>query len=96
MNPVWSPDSQWLAYSRRLDNQFRAIFVYNNQTLLYNSGLDAARFLRFSPGIILTAHLIQHSIETGRELFDFMRGDEAYKYKLGGIDTTIHQLLIQR
>ncbi|MFC2157656.1 PDZ domain-containing protein [Acidobacteriota bacterium] len=29
MNPVWSPDSQWIAYSRRLDNQFRAIFVYN-------------------------------------------------------------------
>ncbi|MCJ7581113.1 MAG: PDZ domain-containing protein [Candidatus Aminicenantes bacterium] len=32
MNPVWSPDSRWIAYSRRLDNQFRAVFVYNIQT----------------------------------------------------------------
>jgi len=32
MNPEWSPDSQWITYARRLDNQFRAIFVYNVQT----------------------------------------------------------------
>ncbi|UCF37483.1 MAG: PD40 domain-containing protein, partial [Acidobacteriota bacterium] len=31
MNPVWSPDSRWIAYSRRLDNQLRAIFVYDTQ-----------------------------------------------------------------
>jgi CelD/BcsL family acetyltransferase involved in cellulose biosynthesis len=71
-------------------------FVYRNRTLLYNSGLDAARFLAYSPGIVLTAHLIQHSIEAGREAFDFLRGDEDYKYKLGGVDTTVHQLLIRR
>lgn len=71
-------------------------FAYRNRTLLYNSGLDAARFLAFSPGIVLTAHLIQHSIESGREAFDFLRGDEAYKYNLGGVDTTVHQLLIRR
>ncbi len=29
MNPVWSPDSGWIAYARRLDNQLRAVFVYN-------------------------------------------------------------------
>ena len=29
MNPVWSPDSRWIAYARRLDNQLRAIFVYD-------------------------------------------------------------------
>lgn len=71
-------------------------FCYNNQTLLYNSGLDAARFLRLSPGIVLTAFLIQYSIEQGRTLFDFLRGDEPYKYQLGGVDTTIHQLLIHQ
>jgi len=27
MNPVWSPDSRWIAYARRLDNHLRAIFV---------------------------------------------------------------------
>lgn len=27
--PEWSPDSRWIAYSRRLPNQFSAIFVYS-------------------------------------------------------------------
>jgi tricorn protease len=31
MNPVWSPDSRWIAYARRLDNQLRAIFVYDTR-----------------------------------------------------------------
>ncbi len=32
MNPVWSPDSRWIAYAKRLDNQFRAIFVHSVET----------------------------------------------------------------
>ena len=29
LNPVWSPDSKWIAYTRQLDSHFKAIFVYN-------------------------------------------------------------------
>jgi len=29
LNPAWSPDSMWLAYTRRLDNQLRAVFLYD-------------------------------------------------------------------
>jgi tricorn protease len=32
MNPVWSPDSQWIAYPRQLDSHFKAIFAYNIKT----------------------------------------------------------------
>ena len=32
MNPVWSPDSRWIAYTRRLDNQLRAIFVRDTES----------------------------------------------------------------
>jgi tricorn protease len=32
MNPVWSPDSRWIAYARRLDNQLRAIMVHDTRT----------------------------------------------------------------
>jgi CelD/BcsL family acetyltransferase involved in cellulose biosynthesis len=70
--------------------------VYNNRTLLYNSGLDPTRFLHLSPGIVLTGFLIRHSIEAGREAFDFLRGDEGYKYQLGGVDSPIYQLVIRR
>ena len=29
IDPVWSPDSRWIAYSRNLDNRMRAIFAYS-------------------------------------------------------------------
>ena len=29
MNPVWSPDSKWLAYAKRLTSQFHVIMVYS-------------------------------------------------------------------
>ncbi|MGI8545854.1 MAG: S41 family peptidase [Gemmatimonadaceae bacterium] len=29
LDPVWSPDSKWVAYSKRLPSYFHAIFVYN-------------------------------------------------------------------
>jgi tricorn protease len=32
LNPVWSPDGQWLAYAKRLPSMYRAIFAYNVNT----------------------------------------------------------------
>ena len=32
MNPVWSPDSRWGAYARRLDSHLRAVFVHDTQS----------------------------------------------------------------
>jgi len=32
MNPVWSPNSRYVAYARRLDTQLRAIFVHDTRT----------------------------------------------------------------
>ena len=32
VDPVWSPDSKWLAYAKRLDNQFHAVFVHSLAT----------------------------------------------------------------
>lgn len=29
LDPSWSPDSRWIAYTKRLDNQLRAVFVYD-------------------------------------------------------------------
>ncbi|TVP51449.1 MAG: protease [Mongoliibacter sp.] len=29
LNPEWSPDGKWIAYSRLLDNQFKAIFLHH-------------------------------------------------------------------
>ncbi len=32
MNPVWSPDSRWIAYARRIDSHMRAIFVHDTES----------------------------------------------------------------
>ncbi|HBX66576.1 MAG TPA: hypothetical protein DEG32_10630, partial [Balneolaceae bacterium] len=32
LNPIWSPDSKWIAYVKLLDNQFKAVKVHNVET----------------------------------------------------------------
>lgn len=32
LHPVWAPDSRWMAYSKKLDNHLRAIFLYSLTT----------------------------------------------------------------
>jgi CelD/BcsL family acetyltransferase involved in cellulose biosynthesis len=71
-------------------------FAYNNQTLVYNSGYDPQRFGHLSPGIVLLGYHIQDSIAKGRTAFDFLRGDEVYKYRFGGQDSHVFQITIRR
>jgi len=62
---------------------------------LYNAGVDPeAREL--SPGVLLSATAIQAAIAAGRRRFDFLRGDEPYKYEWGAIDEPIQRLLVVR
>jgi CelD/BcsL family acetyltransferase involved in cellulose biosynthesis len=70
-------------------------FDYQNRIWVYNSGLDP-RFHGLSLGWVLLGYLIQWSIEHQRKVFDFMRGDEEYKYRFGGQDHRVERLIIQR
>lgn len=69
-------------------------FDYDNQILVYNSGYDPAQYAVLSPGIVLLSYCIRHAIETGRTRFDFLRGDEEYKFRFGAQRTTIHNVLM--
>jgi len=71
-------------------------FDYGNRILVYNSGLDPEQYGHLSPGIVLLAYNIQHAIELGRETFDFLRGDEQYKYRMGAADTAVMNLRVSR
>jgi CelD/BcsL family acetyltransferase involved in cellulose biosynthesis len=64
-------------------------FDYDNRILVYNSGYNPDAHSSLSPGIVLVGRLIEHAIASKREEFDFLQGDEAYKYYLGGQDTTV-------
>jgi CelD/BcsL family acetyltransferase involved in cellulose biosynthesis len=60
-------------------------FDYNNKLWGYNSGVSFD-FKDISPGWVIMGYDIQWCCENGRYEFDFMRGDEEYKYRLGGVD----------
>ena len=70
-------------------------FDFDNRILVYNSGHNPDE-RDLSPGIILLARLVEHAIRRGREAFDFLRGDESYKYDMGGKDTNVYQLVISK
>jgi CelD/BcsL family acetyltransferase involved in cellulose biosynthesis len=63
-------------------------FDYENQIWVYNSGLDFG-YRELSPGWVLLGYLLQWANENKRQVFDFMRGDEDYKYKFGAIDRRV-------
>jgi CelD/BcsL family acetyltransferase involved in cellulose biosynthesis len=70
-------------------------FNYGNRSLLYNSGYDP-EYARLSAGLILKAYCIDDAISRGHEVFDFLQGNESYKYDLGAIDAPIYHLRIHR
>lgn len=70
-------------------------FDYDDSFLLYNSGYDP-EYSALSVGLLNKALCIREAIESGKRRFDFLRGDERYKYNLGGKDQTVHELTIRR
>jgi CelD/BcsL family acetyltransferase involved in cellulose biosynthesis len=70
-------------------------FDYQNQIGVYNSGVDR-RFLELSPGWVLLGHLLEWANTNKRSEFDFLRGDEDYKYKFGGVDRFVVRARISR
>ncbi len=65
-------------------------FVYNDRLLVYNSGYDPTNYAELSPGIVLTSHIIEDAIRRGMRIFDFLQGDEIYKYRFGARDTVVY------
>lgn len=70
-------------------------FIYNNRVWVYNSA-RAEKFDSLSPGIALMGLLIEEAVEAGYDEFDLMRGDEEYKYQLGGQDRWVVKAVVSR
>ena len=63
--------------------------------LYYNAGVDIdARDL--SPGVLMVHALIERALAAGVRRFDFLRGNEPYKYEWGAVDEPIQRLLVRR
>jgi CelD/BcsL family acetyltransferase involved in cellulose biosynthesis len=70
-------------------------FDYDGKLWVYNSGFDPDH-ASLSPGWVLMGHLIQWAIDHQIREVDFLRGDEEYKYRLGGIDRWVTRMVLSR
>ena len=59
-------------------------FDYDNRIWVYNSGIDN-KYLELSPGWVLLGYLLEWANQNKRAEVDFMRGNEDYKYRFGGV-----------
>ena len=71
-------------------------FEYDRKFLLYNSGYDPDAHSQLSPGWVLLAYTIQYAIAAGCQLFDFMQGNEEYKYRFGSQDYKVMRVIVER
>ena len=69
-------------------------FASGDTCFFYNAGLDPAR-LDLSPGIVGTAAYLRDRIERGDARFDFLRGDEPYKYQWAARDSRLMRLVLE-
>ena len=57
-------------------------FHFGESAIYYQAGWDPnSPLMRFSPGVVLMAYSIQDAIGRGVRFYEFLRGDEAYKFR---------------
>jgi CelD/BcsL family acetyltransferase involved in cellulose biosynthesis len=62
---------------------------------LYNSCIDP-EVQAASPGLVLLVGMIEHAIGEGWGVFDFLKGDEVYKSRLGAVPRQLFQVRATR
>jgi len=70
-------------------------YAYNGRTYYYIGGF-APELAKYSLGTLLTAHAIQQAIDEGCSEFDFLRGQEPYKYRWQPEERINSRLLLLR
>jgi CelD/BcsL family acetyltransferase involved in cellulose biosynthesis len=61
---------------------------------LYNSGFHPDH-ASLSPGLILLAHIVRDAIHRRRPRFDFLRGEERYKYEFGPSPEEVYAVTVE-
>jgi CelD/BcsL family acetyltransferase involved in cellulose biosynthesis len=67
-------------------------FTYGTTYAAYNAGYHPD-YGHLSAGIVLFAERIRSAMARGFTCFDFLRGNEPYKYRFGATDRPLYQLL---
>jgi len=87
----------WLAFLEADGQRIAAClnFDYNNKLWGYNAGVNRG-FMDLSPGWVLLGYVLQWACENNRSEFDFMRGDEEYKYRFGAVNRFVMRVKLTR
>ena len=67
---------------------------YDGVRMLYNSGHDP-EYRYYSVGLLLHSLCLRDALERGYRYFDFLRGNEPYKYRLGGTDHHLYRITLE-
>lgn len=70
-------------------------FDYDGTRYLYNNGYDA-QFRRLSVGVLSKVATIRDAIDAGHRRYDFLKGSEPYKGRLGGRPIDLYRIRIDR
>ena len=87
----------WLAFLEADGQRIAAAlnFDYKDKLWGYNAGVNRA-YMDLSPGWVLLGHILQWACENKRTEFDFMRGDEEYKYRFGAVNKYVMRVKLTR
>lgn len=69
-------------------------FEYGDTVYLYNSGYDR-KYQRLSAGLMCKVLSIKASIAAQKTTYDFLKGAESYKQRLGGRQLSLHRCRIK-
>ena len=69
-------------------------FDYNSTIYLYNNGYDG-QFSSLSVGLLSKVLTIKDSISKGRKKYDFLKGTEEYKHRLGGKPVPLYRCQVK-
>ncbi len=69
-------------------------FDYNGVRYLYNSGYDA-QYQELSVGVLCKVFSIEKAIEDGCQRYDFLKGAEVYKKRIGGQELPLYRCRVE-
>jgi CelD/BcsL family acetyltransferase involved in cellulose biosynthesis len=71
-------------------------FIYRDVVYFYMCGFRYEEDNRLKPGLLMHNYAIQEYYKQGLHKYDFMAGDQHYKYRMGKQGVTMHHFTISR
>jgi CelD/BcsL family acetyltransferase involved in cellulose biosynthesis len=85
---LWQADAP-IALLAAFPDESRQVFAY------FMSGFNPA-YADLSPGKVMVAHSLRYAVEHGYQTFDFLRGDEGYKFSFGAAERFTQTARLER